>query len=241
NPTANDPFLIFQFWRSGNADLYVDAVSIFTAPQAITSPLTWSVPGNHYRGQGVWVRYTNGTQFSGISEGVTIPEPSHTISGDAGIGGVTLSYTDDTTKTVTSASDGSYSLSARAHWNGTVTPAHPCFTFNPTNRTYSDLAANQTSQNYMPTFNVAAGCADINVLIGGANQGRFGILAHGSTRASFATVNNGPVKMISTNSVPLIGAERVIYKVQSTNTSFTEMMALPDSQLNAVYWQPWYN
>ena len=63
SPTSNDPFLIFKFWRSGNADLYVDAVSIFTTPQVITSPLTWSVPGNNYRGQGVWVRYTNGSQL----------------------------------------------------------------------------------------------------------------------------------------------------------------------------------
>ncbi len=66
--TSADPFLIFQFWRSGNADVYVDAVSIFSDPQTVTSPLTWSVPGNNYRGQGVWVRYTDGSQFSDISE-----------------------------------------------------------------------------------------------------------------------------------------------------------------------------
>jgi hypothetical protein len=41
--------------------------------QAITSPLTWSVRGGNYRGQGVWVRYTNGSQFSGISEAATHP------------------------------------------------------------------------------------------------------------------------------------------------------------------------
>jgi uncharacterized protein YkwD len=67
----NDEFLIFQFWRSGSADLYVDAVSIFSAPQAVTSPLTWSVPGGNYRGQGMWVRYTNGIQFSPITEANT--------------------------------------------------------------------------------------------------------------------------------------------------------------------------
>ncbi len=36
-------------------------------------------------------------------------------------------------------------------------------------------------------------------------------------------------------------AERVIYKVQGTQTSFTEMMALPASQLDTTYWFPWYN
>jgi hypothetical protein len=33
----------------------------------------------------------------------------------------------------------------------------------------------------------------------------------------------------------------VIYKVQGTQTSFTEMMALPASQLDTTYWFPWYN
>jgi uncharacterized repeat protein (TIGR01451 family) len=73
SPTSDDPFLFFKFWRSGSADLYVDAVSIFSTPQAITSPLTWSIPGKNYRGQGIWVRYTNGSQFSNISEGIITP------------------------------------------------------------------------------------------------------------------------------------------------------------------------
>jgi hypothetical protein len=71
NSNPNDTFLIFQFWRSGSADVYVDAVSIFSAPQIVTSPLTWPVPGGNYRGQGVWVRYTNGSQFSAITEAAT--------------------------------------------------------------------------------------------------------------------------------------------------------------------------
>ncbi len=73
NSNSEDPFLIFQFWRSGNADVYVDAVSIFSTPQAVTSSLTWPVPGGNYRGQGVWVRYTNGAQFSPIQEASTTP------------------------------------------------------------------------------------------------------------------------------------------------------------------------
>ena len=74
NSNPDDGFLTFQFWRSGSADVYVDAVSIFSAPQAVASPLTWSVPGGNYRGQGVWVRYTDGSQFSPITEaGVAQP------------------------------------------------------------------------------------------------------------------------------------------------------------------------
>ncbi len=80
NTNPDDAFLIIQFWGSGNADVYVDAVSIFSAPQPITSPLTWLVPGGNYRGQGVWVRYTDGIQFSDISEAVVANEVAPTFS-----------------------------------------------------------------------------------------------------------------------------------------------------------------
>lgn len=62
-----------------------------------------------------------------------------------------------------------------------------------------------------------------------------------STRQSFVGVNNGPVQIASTNAVQILGAERVIYKVNGVNTSFTELMALPNSQLSTTYWLPFYN
>ncbi|HEX6034501.1 MAG TPA: hypothetical protein VFY83_08705, partial [Anaerolineales bacterium] len=61
-----------------------------------------------------------------------------------------------------------------------------------------------------------------------------------SSRQSYP-LNLGPVKIESRNNVPLIAAERVIYKVNGVNTSFSELMALPDSQLDTTYWLPWYN
>jgi uncharacterized protein YkwD len=77
NTNPDDVFLIFQFWRSGSADVFVDAVSIFSSPQTVTSPLTWSLPGGDYRGQGIWARYTNGSQFSPIMEAATTPAALH--------------------------------------------------------------------------------------------------------------------------------------------------------------------
>jgi uncharacterized protein YkwD len=78
-PTT-ETFLIFQFWRSGATEVYVDAVSIFTAPQAFTSPMTWAVPGGNYRGQGVQVRYSNPQgQFSILQEAQTTP-PALSVS-----------------------------------------------------------------------------------------------------------------------------------------------------------------
>jgi hypothetical protein len=41
--------------------------------------------------------------------------------------------------------------------------------------------------------------------------------------------------------VPIVAAERLIYKVNGVNTSFSEMLALPNAQLDTTYWFPWYN
>jgi hypothetical protein len=47
------------------------------------------------------------------------------------------------------------------------------------------------------------------------------------------------VKVVS--DVPVVVAERVIYKVNGGPTSFSEMMALPENQLDTTYYFPWYN
>lgn len=67
----------------------------------------------------------------------------------------------------------------------------------------------------------------------------FTLLANESTRKSFTNINAGPVEIAS--NVPVVAAERLIYKVNGVNTSFAEMMALPDGQLDTAYWFPWYN
>ena len=162
-----------------------------------------------------------------------------TITGSASAAGVTLGYTDTAPKTALSQPNGGYSLIVPRNWSGMITPTHSCFTFSPANRSYSNLAGNQTTQNYTAT--VKPGCADLTISIGAINRGRFGLSSSGSTRASFASVNSGPVKLITVNAVPVIGAERVIYKVNGVNTSFTETMGLPQSQLDTTYWLPWYN
>ena len=71
------------------------------------------------------------------------------ISGNAGANDVTLSYVENSTpRTVTTASDGSYSFEVPKNWSGTVTPSKPGFTFSPTARTYASIVANQLDQDY---------------------------------------------------------------------------------------------
>jgi hypothetical protein len=60
-----------------------------------------------------------------------------------------------------------------------------------------------------------------------------------SARRSFAGVNNGPVKIESNANI--VAASRVIYSANNLATSFSEVMALPNSQLDAIFWMPFYN
>jgi hypothetical protein len=89
--------------------------------------------------------------------------------------------------------------------------------------------------------NVSNTTAAVRVYIGGLEMtGSPFILQPGeSTRKSFANVNNGPVEIVSTQ--PIVAAERVIYRVNGVNTSFSEMMALPNSQQDTTFWLPCYN
>jgi len=82
-PSGEDPFLIFKWWRSGETDVTIDSVSIFTAPQPASVPLVWDVPGGNYRGQGIWLRYTDGQeQFSAIQQASLYP-PGWQVSPDS--------------------------------------------------------------------------------------------------------------------------------------------------------------
>ena len=91
--------------------------------------------------------------------------------------------------------------------------------------------------------NVSGSPASVRIYIGGVEmQGSpFPLAAGESTRKSFAGVNDGPVKIVSDHGVPIVAAERLIYKVSNVATSFSEVMALPNSQLDTTYWLPWYN
>ena len=80
-----------------------------------------------------------------------------------------------------------------------------------------------------------------NVIVGGQLRGRYFIPASGGLRRSFINLNNGPVEIFNVAGNPIIAAERVIYNVNNVPTSFSEMMGLPQSQLNTTYWFPWYN
>jgi uncharacterized protein YcfL len=89
--------------------------------------------------------------------------------------------------------------------------------------------------------NVSASPASVHVYIGGDEMdgSPFTLPVDGSMRISFPAIDDGPVKIVSNQNI--VVAERLIYKVDNIPASFSEMMALPDSQLDTTYWLPWYN
>ena len=92
----------------------------------------------------------NGNTLSGLNGAKTGQQviAPRTISGNTGVGGATLSYTDETPKTVTADGSGNYSIPVPSGWSGTVTPTKADYTFTPANRTYTNLQTDQADQNY---------------------------------------------------------------------------------------------
>ena len=164
-----------------------------------------------------------------------------TISGNVGRGGVTLSYIHGTLKMATSSTNGDYSFFVSDNWSGTVTPSLPCFTFTPTSISYSNVTTHQTSQDYTASFDTGSDCANIDVSIAGNEVGNYGLPSASSLRAGYAGVDNGPVKIGSTNSANILSALRVIWREPGFRASYSEMMGLPVEQLSTEYWFPWYN
>jgi hypothetical protein len=89
--------------------------------------------------------YTNVTaSFTG--QNYTATAITYTISGSVGMIGVTVSFTGGTP--VTSGAGGAYTLTVPYNWSGTVTPSLAGYNFTPVSRTYTNVLANVTGQNY---------------------------------------------------------------------------------------------
>jgi len=152
-----------------------------------------------------------------------------TISGNAGVGGASLSYVDGSLKTVTAGGSGNYSITVPVGWSGIVTPYKTGYTFTPANRTYANLQSDKMGQNY--TAQTCVGCADVNVQIGGAPMGNYTLAAGESIIPFYDGVAGGPVQVTSTNDENILTSEHRNYQ-----TSFSETLGYPDDQLTTKYW-----
>ena len=80
-----------------------------------------------------------------------------------------------------------------------------------------------------------------HVWVRGILKARYYVPETNGLRRNFINLNSGPVEIYNVANNQLIASQRVLYTVNGKLTSFSEMMGLPDNQLNKVYWLPWYN
>lgn len=144
------------------ASQYVRAMLTSQIAGSIYNPLTGSLdttlsgatdlPTRFYlfteTGGSIFSQFVSVPTFNGstlISTPLTSGVP-RILSGNAGVGGATLSFSGGAP--VTADGNGDYSLTVPDNWSGTVIPARAGYTFSPASRSYSSVTANQSGQDY---------------------------------------------------------------------------------------------
>jgi hypothetical protein len=91
--------------------------------------------------------------------------------------------------------------------------------------------------------NVGAGNTTVTVTIGGVNRGSYDLAPNASQRVSYSGLNAGPVRITSSNGVPVIASMRVAYTPDNGATwpEFSEIMGMPLASLSTNYSFPVYN
>ena len=83
---------------------------------------------------------------------------------------------------------------------------------------------------------------NVEVYIHGDLKGTYSLAAIDSTRPSYAGIDSAPLKVTSTNAnAPVIAAIRSLWASNGINTSYSQLMGLPQAQLSNKYVFPGYN
>ncbi|MDQ1352494.1 MAG: hypothetical protein QG657_2800 [Acidobacteriota bacterium] len=87
------------------------------------------------------------------SQNYTTSQQTRTISGTVTFGssklpGVTITL-DNNGGSATTDANGNYSVTVNYGWSGTATPSYPGYDFTPANRSYTNVTADQTNQDYI--------------------------------------------------------------------------------------------
>jgi hypothetical protein len=89
--------------------------------------------------------------------------------------------------------------------------------------------------------NVGSQATTVSVYLGTTLLGSYSLKPSESQRADYPGVNGGPLRIVGSNNVPILAAERVIYSTNSNSTSYSELMAIPGTQLSSEYYFPSYS
>jgi hypothetical protein len=99
---------------------------------------------------------------------------------------------------------------------------------------------NSSTNTQIRVGNAGNSTANVDIFIGGTKRGAtLSIPANTTQLVSFAGLAAGPVRVVSTNAVPIVVTERVLYSFNNQLESYYEMMGLPLAQLSTEYWYPY--
>jgi len=84
------------------------------------------------------------------NQNYSISVQTFAISGNVGLSGVTLRYTEGSPKSVLSEAGGDFSIRVPQDWSGTITPAKIGYDFAPTSLTFYHVQSDKVDQNYSP-------------------------------------------------------------------------------------------
>ncbi|HKO61625.1 MAG TPA: carboxypeptidase regulatory-like domain-containing protein, partial [Pyrinomonadaceae bacterium] len=108
---------------------------------------------------------------------------THTIGGNAGISGITITLSGSASASTISGANGAYSFTVNAGGNYTVTPSKTHYTFTPASQSIIDLSGNVTF-NFTPVLNK-------HTISGNAGMSGVTITLSGSANASTITDSGG--------------------------------------------------
>lgn len=149
---------------AGNAAIYYNgtpfessAYDVYSSTSSANEAITFkaSQPGTYQFTSTI----LDGYDLSVMSEHlitITVSNPApttYTITGNAGLSGVTVTYTDGTSKSVTTDGSGNYTITVPSGWAGDITPSLSGYTFNPAKISCPSVTANKTNQNFSAIVN----------------------------------------------------------------------------------------
>ena len=174
-PNSCSATLEFYFWigaapaGSDAADVFaakIDGVNVFTAnatqKSTYSSYTLVSVNVSSFANGAVhkveFYSVTSGQTVIFNLDDISLTNTCLAISGNAGIAGASLSYTENGPKSVLADGSGNYTIGVPPGWTGTVTPTLIGYQFTPASKSYNNVQSDQTGQNY--TAAVCPTCAD---------------------------------------------------------------------------------
>ncbi len=141
-------------------------------------------------------------------------------SGNIGISGVTMTFSDGST--VVTDNSGFYTKTVSSNWSGTVTPSKSSYSFTPSNRSYSNVTTNQLNQDYsgilISTYTVTFQAGTGGTIAPATSQT---VASGGSTTAVTATANSGYAFINWTNQSGSVVSTSATLPAQTITSSMT--------------------